>query len=147
MSSKLSSHKGAKKAKKHILVATLNIMAHFNNTIVSLCDQQGGVICWSSAGKLKYRGAKKSTPYVAQKVVEDVFDVRKNPDVARIRSVFVSVKGIGSGREGALRALMSIVGDSSSGEKSQNKGIVITTISDSTPVPHNGVRAPKRRRV
>ena len=107
------------------------IQASFNNIIVSLCNKSGQVISWSSAGKAGFRGSKKNTPYAAQIAAGDASQVAYD---AGLRAVEVFVKGPGAGREAAIRAI-----DSS--------GIRVTKIKDVTPIPHNGCRPPKRRRV
>jgi len=108
-----------------------HIQATFNNTIVTITDLSGNVVVWSSAGKAGFSGSRKSTAYAAQMVAGDA----GNAAVARgMREVKVYVKGPGSGRESAIRAL-------------QAAGLTITVIKDVTPIPHNGCRAPKRRRV
>ena len=109
----------------------VHIQASFNNIIISLTNKQGQVISWSSAGKAKFRGSKKNTPYAAQIAASDA---AKTAYEAGMRSAVVLVKGPGSGREAAIRAI-----DSS--------GIKISQIKDITPIPHNGCRPPKRRRV
>lgn len=108
-----------------------HISATFNNIIISLTNKQGQVISWSSAGKMGFRGSKKNTPYAAQTAAADAAKVAVD---AGLRKVDVYVKGPGSGREGAIRSL------------SQN-GIEINIIKDITPLPHNGCRPPKKRRV
>ena len=107
------------------------IQASFNNIIISLCNKQGQVISWGSAGKAGFKGSKKNTPYAAQMAANDAAQVAYD---AGLRSVEVSVKGPGGGREAAIRALDA-------------NGIKVTKIKDITPVPHNGCRPPKRRRV
>ena len=107
------------------------IQASFNNIIISLCNKSGQVISWSSAGKAGFRGSKKNTPYAAQIAASDAAQVAHE---AGLRAVQVFVKGPGAGREAAIRAI-----DSS--------GIRVTKIKDVTPIPHNGCRPPKRRRV
>lgn len=125
----------AKKVKKRkVLVQPEGyafIQASFNNIIISLCNKQGQVISWGSAGKAGFRGSKKNTPYAAQMAAGDA--AQKAYD-AGLRTVEVSVKGPGGGREAAIRALDA-------------NGIKVTKIKDITPVPHNGCRPPKRRRV
>ncbi len=125
----------AKKVKKRkVLVQPEGyafIQASFNNIIISLCNKQGQVISWGSAGKAGFRGSKKNTPYAAQMAAGDA--AQKAHD-AGLRTVEVSVKGPGGGREAAIRALDA-------------NGIKVTKIKDITPVPHNGCRPPKRRRV
>ena len=107
------------------------IQATFNNTIVSITDQNGDVLGWSSAGKVGFKGPKKSTPYAAGVVVKEVSEAIK---AFGLKEVNVFVKGIGGGREGAIRALNS-------------NGIQVLSVKDITPIPHNGCRPPKRRRV
>lgn len=108
-----------------------HINATFNNIIISLTNKQGQVISWSSAGKMGFRGSKKNTPYAAQTAAQDAAKVAVD---AGLRKVDVYVKGPGSGREGAIRSL------------AQN-GLEVTMIKDITPLPHNGCRPPKKRRV
>jgi len=120
-----------KKGKKNVANGTVYIAATFNNTIVSVADAAGNVIAWSSAGAKGFRGSRKNTPFAAQVAAEDA--VRKAMDHG-LRTVAVEVKGPGAGRESALRAI-------------QGAGIRVTQIKDTTPIPHNGCRPPKRRRV
>lgn len=108
-----------------------HIQATFNNVIISLTNNSGQVISWSSAGKMGFRGSKKNTPYAAQVAAEDA---AKEAHDAGLRKVKVYVKGPGNGRESAIRSL-------------HNAGIEVTEIIDVTPLPHNGCRPPKRRRV
>ena len=108
-----------------------HITASFNNIIISLTNKQGQVISWSSAGKMGFKGSKKNTPYAAQMASSDAAKVAYD---AGLKKVDVYVKGPGSGRESAIRAL-------------SNSGIEITQIKDVTPLPHNGCRPPKKRRV
>ncbi|MDF4202145.1 MULTISPECIES: 30S ribosomal protein S11 [Maribacter] len=112
-------------------VGEAHISASFNNIIISLTNKKGDVISWSSAGKLGFRGSKKNTPYAAQVAAEDCSKVAHE---AGLRKVKVYVKGPGNGRESAIRSL-------------HNAGIEVTEIIDVTPMPHNGCRPPKRRRV
>ncbi len=112
-------------------VGEAHVTASFNNIIISLTNKKGDVISWSSAGKLGFRGSKKNTPYAAQVAAEDCSKVAHE---AGLRKVKVYVKGPGNGRESAIRAL-------------HNSGIEVTEIIDVTPMPHNGCRPPKRRRV
>ena len=112
-------------------VGQAHIQATFNNIIISLTNNNGQVISWSSAGKMGFRGSKKNTPYAAQMAAEDC---AKPAMEAGLRRVKVFVKGPGSGRESAIRAI-------------HNSGILVTEIVDITPLPHNGCRPPKRRRV
>ena len=124
----------SKKLKRKVLVQPEGyafIQASFNNIIISLCNKQGQVISWGSAGKAGFRGSKKNTPYAAQMAANDAAQVAYD---AGLRSVVVNVKGPGGGREAAIRALDA-------------NGIKVTRIKDITPVPHNGCRPPKRRRV
>ena len=123
--------KGKKKVSKNVAVGIAHIHATFNNTIVTITDPSGNVISWSSAGGRGFKGSRKSTPFAAQLVAEDA--ARKSMDHG-MRTVSVLVKGPGSGRESALRAL-------------HTAGLRGTHIQDITPVPHNGCRPPKRRRV
>ena len=108
-----------------------HINASFNNIIISLTNNKGQVIAWSSAGKMGFRGSKKNTPYAAQLAAEDASEVAKE---AGLKKVKVYVKGPGNGRESAIRSI-------------HNAGIEVTEIIDVTPLPHNGCRPPKRRRV
>ena len=108
-----------------------HIKATFNNIIISITNKNGQVISWSSAGKMGFRGSKKNTPYAAQLAAEDCANVAKE---AGLRKVKVYVKGPGNGRESAIRSI-------------HNAGIEVTEIIDVTPIPHNGCRPPKRRRV
>lgn len=109
-----------------------HIQSSFNNTLVTITDLQGNAISWSSSGKLGLRGSKKSTPFAAQMVAEDAAKIAK--EVSGIKSVEVYVKGPGAGRESAIRAL-------------QVADIEVTLIRDVSPIPHNGCRPPKRRRL
>lgn len=120
-----------KKGKKSVANGIVYITATFNNTIVSVADATGNVISWSSAGAKGFRGSRKNTPFAAQVAAEDA--VRKALEHG-LRSVAVEVKGPGAGRESALRAI-------------QSAGLKVSQIKDTTPVPHNGCRPPKRRRV
>ena len=120
-----------KKDKKNISVGVVHISATFNNTIITITDLQGNTLAWSSAGKCGFKGARKSTPYAAQVCAEQVGNAVKEYG---LKTVGVEVKGPGGGRESALRSLQSL-------------GFLVTFIKDVTPVPHNGCRAPKRRRV
>jgi small subunit ribosomal protein S11 len=121
----------AKKSKKNIPSGMAFIQATFNNTLVTVTDPQGNVVAWSSAGSKGFRGSRKSTPFAAQVAAQDV--AQKAMDQG-VRSVGVLIKGPGAGREAALRSL-------------QASGLRITMIRDITPVPHNGCRPPKKRRV
>ena len=128
---KKSSYSKKKKAKKNILNDIAYIQSTFNNTIVSIADNHGNIISWASAGQKGFKGSRKSTPYAAQ-VAADAAAV-KALEVG-MRTLSVEVKGPGSGRETALRAL-------------QSRGFKIISIKDTTPMPHNGTRPPKKRRV
>lgn len=123
------------KARKKVVVVDAvgeaHIKASFNNIIVSLTNRDGQVISWSSAGKMGFRGSKKNTPYAAQMAAQDCAKVAHD---LGLRKVNVFVKGPGSGRESAIRTI-------------QNSGIDVLSIRDITPLPHNGCRPPKRRRV
>jgi len=123
--------KAKKKEKKNIASGIVHIQATFNNTIVTITDKQGNTLAWSSAGSLDFRGAKKSTPFAAQITAENA--ARKAMEHG-LREVDVYVKGPGSGRESAIRTLQVV-------------GLKINTIKDVTPIPHNGCRPRKRRRV
>jgi len=122
---------GKKKEKKNIAEGVAHIQSTFNNTIVTITDLSGNVIAWASAGMQGFKGSRKSTPFAAQMAAEDAVKKAKEHG---LRSVQVYVKGPGSGRESALRSL-------------QLAGLNITLIRDVTPIPHNGCRPPKRRRV
>lgn len=120
-----------KKLKKVAAQGTAHIKATFNNTIISITDQSGGVVAWSSAGGVGFKGTKKGTPFAASSAADTA--ARKAMELG-VREVNVLVKGPGSGRETAIRAL-------------QAAGLEISSIKDVTPIPHNGCRPPKRRRV
>jgi len=121
-----------KKEKKNVPVGKAFIQATYNNTIITLTDMQGNVISWASSGGEGFRGSRKSTPFAAQMAAKVA--AQKAIDTAGLRSVEVLVKGPGIGREGAIRSL-------------SQTGITVTKIKDITPIPHNGCRPPKRRRV
>ena len=120
-----------KRVKKNVEHGQAHIQASFNNTIVTLTDNAGNALSWASAGGLGFRGSRKSTPYAAQMAAETA---TKAAQIHGLKSVDVFVKGPGSGREAAIRALAA-------------NGLQVTSICDVTPVPHNGCRPPKRRRV
>ena len=120
-----------KKEKKNVVVGVAHVAATFNNTIITITDPQGNAISWSSAGMMGFKGSRKSTPYAAQMAAEDA---AKKAIEHGMRTLEVEVSGPGSGRESALRALQAV-------------GLVVTSIRDVTPIPHNGCRPPKRRRV
>ena len=126
-----SAGRARKKEKKNVVVGVAHVAATFNNTIVTITDAQGNAISWSSAGMRGFKGSRKSTPYAAQMAAEDAG--RKAVEHG-MRTLEVEVSGPGSGRESALRALQAV-------------GLVVTSIRDVTPIPHNGCRPPKRRRV
>ena len=121
-----------KKEKKSVPSGLVYIQASFNNTIITITDQVGNVLSWSSSGSLGFRGSRKGTPFAAQQA--SLTAATKAKEVAGLRSVEVRVSGPGSGRESAVRALASA-------------GIEVRNIKDTTPIPHNGCRPPKRRRV
>ena len=120
-----------RRERKNITSGVAHVKATFNNTLVTITDIQGNAIAWSSAGSLGFKGSRKSTPYAAQMAAEDAG--RKAVEHG-VKTLEVEVTGPGSGRESALRALQVV-------------GFTITTIRDVTPIPHNGCRPPKRRRV
>ena len=124
--------KGAKKKEKKIVPSGVaHIQASFNNTTVTIADLEGNVVCWSSAGSLGFKGSRKGTPFAAQQAALTAANRARE---AGMRSLEVNVKGPGSGRDSAIRAL-------------QTAGLEVRTIRDVTPIPHNGCRPPKRRRV
>lgn len=120
-----------KKTKKNVPNGICHIQASFNNTIVTFTDTQGNALAWASAGQLGFRGSKKSTPFAAQQAS---FEASKKAMEHGVMSVEVRVKGPGAGRENAIRALVQA-------------GLKITVVADRSPIPHNGCRAPKKRRV
>lgn len=120
-----------KKTKKSVSTGNVYVQASFNNTIVTITDPMGNVICWSTAGAKGFRGSRKNTPFAAQVAAEDA--ARKAAELG-MRSVQVFINGPGAGRESTLRAIQSV-------------GIRVVLIKDTTPIPHNGCRPPKRRRV
>ena len=128
---KKSSYSKKKKAKKNILNGIAYVQSTFNNTIVSIADNNGNVVSWASAGQKGFKGSRKSTPYAAQVAADAA--AAKALEMG-MRTLSVEVKGPGSGRETALRAL-------------QARGFKIISIKDTTPMPHNGTRPPKKRRV
>jgi len=123
--------RGRRRERKNVPRGHAHVLSTFNNTIVTITDPQGAVVCWASAGQSGFKGSRKSTPYAAQVAAESA--ARKAIDNG-MRSVEVFVKGPGSGREAAVRSL-------------QGAGLSVTAITDVTPLPHNGCRPPKRRRV
>jgi small subunit ribosomal protein S11 len=120
-----------RRERKNIASGVAHVNASFNNTIITITDAQGNAISWSSAGSMGFKGSRKSTPYAAQVAAEDA---GKKAQEHGMKTLEVLVSGPGGGRESALRALQSV-------------GFQITTIQDTTSVPHNGCRPPKRRRV
>ncbi len=120
-----------KKAKAKVTKGKIYINSTYNNTIVSVTDMSGNVLIWCSAGKIGFKGSKKSTPYAGQRTMEDILAKMKERGLAEVD---VFIKGIGSGRESAVRAL-------------QGSGLNVLTIKDQTPIPHGGVRPKKPRRV
>jgi len=120
-----------KKVKKNVPIGIVHIKASFNNTVVTVSDKQGNTIAWASAGSVGFKGSRKSTPFAAQLAAENC---AKKAMEHGVRSVEIYVKGPGSGRESAIRSLQSV-------------GLEITVIKDVTPIPHNGCRPPKQRRV
>ena len=122
---------GKKKEKKIVPSGIAHVQATFNNTVVTITDLEGNVVCWSSAGSLGFKGSRKGTPFAAQQAA--VTAANRAREVG-MRSLEVNVKGPGSGRDSAIRALQTV-------------GIEVKSIRDVTPIPHNGCRPPKRRRV
>ena len=121
----------ARRARKNISSGVEHVNSSFNNTMITISDAQGNAISWSSAGAMGFKGSRKSTPYAAQVAAEDA---AKNAMEHGLQTVEVNVRGPGSGRESALRA-------------QQAAGLTVPAIRDTTPIPHNGCRPPKRRRV
>lgn len=128
------SEKKAKRrgGRRQVPEVKVHIQSTYNNTLVSATDPAGNVIAWSSAGRIRYSGAKKATPYAAQEVIRDLV---KRLEPFQVKEAHVEVKGIGNARESAIRALAS------------QSGFVVLSIRDVTPMPHNGCRPPKPRRV
>ena len=120
-----------KRLKKNISSGVAHVNATFNNTMITITDAQGNTIAWASAGGMGFKGSRKSTPYAAQMAAEEA---GKKAQEHGVKTLEIQVKGPGSGRESALRALQAV-------------GLTITSIRDVTPIPHNGCRPPKRRRV
>lgn len=121
----------ARKVKRTLSSGQVHIFASFNNTVITVTDQQGNAVTWSSSGSVGFKGSRKSTPFAARLAAEEAI---KNAQTIGIQEIDVIIKGPGPGRESAIRAI-------------QSKGIRIRSISDVTPVPHNGCRPPKKRRV
>jgi small subunit ribosomal protein S11 len=120
-----------RRERKNIISGVAHVNASFNNTMITITDAQGNAIAWSSAGTMGFKGSRKSTPYAAQMAAEDA---GRKAQEHGMKTLEIEVSGPGSGRESALRALQSV-------------GFTVTTIRDVTPIPHNGCRPPKRRRV
>ena len=131
MSTKVVGAKKSKKEKKHVAHGIAHVHASFNNTLVTITDLEGNVVSWSSAGTLGFKGSRKGTPFAAQQAATTAASSAREHG---LRSIDIRVKGPGSGRESAIRAL-------------QAAGVDIKSIRDVTPIPHNGCRPPKRRRV
>lgn len=130
-SSKTSAKRSRRRVRKNVERGQAHITSTFNNTMVTLTDMQGNALSWASAGQLGFRGSRKSTPFAAQEAAQEA---AKKAEAYGLKSVEVYVKGPGSGRESAIRSL-------------QAAGLEVTMIKDVTPIPHNGCRPPKRRRV
>lgn len=128
---KVTRRGGKRRVKKNVTNGQAHIISTFNNTIVTLSDLNGNVLSWASSGQLGFRGSRKSTPYAAQQCAEEAASKAMEQG---LKTVEVYVKGPGSGRESAIRAL-------------ETSGLSVTLIKDVTPIPHNGCRPPKRRRV
>lgn len=131
MATKTTTATRKRRDKKNIERGTVHIQSTFNNTIVTVADMQGNAISWASAGEMGFKGSKKSTPFAAQTAAETAAKAAMEHG---LKTVEVYVKGPGSGRESAIRALETV-------------GLQVTLIKDVTPIPHNGCRPPKRRRV
>jgi small subunit ribosomal protein S11 len=129
---KVAGAKKGKREKRHVAHGIAHVRASFNNTQVSITDLEGNIVAWSSSGTLGFKGSRKGTPFAAQQAATTAATQAK--DMCSMRSVDVRVKGPGSGRESAIRAI-------------QAAGIEIKSVRDVTPIPHNGCRPPKRRRV
>ena len=127
----MASPKGKKRVKKNVAQGIAHIFSSFNNTVITITDTQGNALSWSTCGSRGFRGSRKSTPFAAQVAAEDACQKAQDHGM---RSLEVRVKGPGAGRESALRAV-------------SHSGLKITMIRDVTPIPHNGCRPPKRRRV
>lgn len=123
--------KGASKKKKNILNGVIHVYASFNNTIISVSDSNGNIICWSSAGKHGFKGSRKATPYAAQVATQHAINIAREHGM---QNAVVEIRGPGVGREASLRAI-------------QAAGIIVSLIKDITYLPHNGCRPAKRRRV
>ncbi len=123
--------RGPRREKRNIPRGQAHIQATFNNTIITITDLQGNAVCWSSAGTAGFKGSRKSTPYAAQLAAQQAARTAQDNGM---REIDVFIKGPGPGREAAIRSL-------------QGAGLIVTSITDVTPIPHNGCRPPKRRRV
>ena len=123
--------RGPRREKRNIPRGQAHIQATFNNTIITITDMQGNTVCWSSAGTAGFKGSRKSTPYAAQLAGQQAARLAQDNGM---REIDVFIKGPGPGREAAIRSL-------------QGAGLIVTSITDVTPIPHNGCRPPKRRRV
>ena len=126
-----ASSRGKKKIRKNVIDAIAHIHASFNNTIITITDRQGNALCWATSGGAGFKGSRKSTPFAAQVAAESAGKVAVE---CGVKNIEVRIKGPGPGRESTVRALNAL-------------GIRITQISDVTPVPHNGCRPPKKRRI
>lgn len=131
MANARSTRRSGRKTKRTLSSGQVHIYATFNNTIITISDKQGNAVVWSSGGKMGFKGSRKATPFASRLAVEDA--LKKAIDMG-IKEVDVIVKGPGPGRDASIRAVQSM-------------GVKITSISDITPVPHNGCRPPKRRRI
>jgi small subunit ribosomal protein S11 len=128
---KKATPKKSKKEKRHVVHGVAHVQATFNNTLITITDLEGNVVSWASAGTLGFKGSRKGTPFAAQQAAMTAANAAKEHG---LRSIDIRVKGPGSGRESAIRAL-------------QAAGVEVKSIRDVTPIPHNGCRPPKRRRV
>ena len=128
---KKATPKKAKREKRHVVHGVAHVQASFNNTLITITDLEGNVVSWASAGTLGFKGSRKGTPFAAQQAAMTAANAAKEHG---LRSLDIRVKGPGSGRESAIRAL-------------QAAGVEVKSIRDVTPIPHNGCRPPKRRRV
>ena len=128
---KKATPKKSKKEKRHVVHGVAHVQATFNNTLITITDLEGNVVSWASAGTLGFKGSRKGTPFAAQQAASTAASAAKEHG---LRSIDIRVKGPGSGRESAIRAL-------------QAAGVEVKSIRDVTPIPHNGCRPPKRRRV
>ena len=127
----MASPKGKKKVKKNVALGIAHVFASFNNTVITITDRQGNALSWATSGSAGFKGSRKSTPFAAQIAGEQAGKLAQE---CGVKNLEVRIKGPGPGRESAMRALNAL-------------GFKITSIADVTPVPHNGCRAPKRRRI